>query len=110
MIKELSNPASREGYADPADGQREYPVDRPGRITVEPNGTVTTQYHLTPGPGPSAGIPKRDLELSKIEKQVEDIRLVLKREPLISSSSNGASIKFALTQIELSTGYLKGHA
>lgn len=112
--RELSNPASREGYADDdlpsdinepvgfsPDGQRVYPVDIPGNVPAP---------SLTPGPGPSAGIPKRDLELSKINKQIEDIRLVLKRDPLINSSSNGARIKYALLKIEMSTTYLKDHS
>lgn len=113
------NDSSREGYADdwlPPDineppefnpeGQRlkpQYPVDRPGWFAQ-----ATASAYKTPGPGPSAGVPKRELELSKIDKQIEDIRLALKQSPL-RASQPAAAIKFSLAQIELSTAYLKEH-
>lgn len=109
----VDNPASREGYADEwtdeqlkdaiAESQPFPHHAKPHHLDTQQTPPVVQRYQ-TPGPGPSAGIPKSDLELSKIEKQVEDIRAILAHDASLKASN----IKSALWKIELSTAYLKG--
>lgn len=70
---------------------------------------VVKQYQ-TPGPGPSSGIPQRDLELSKVDVAVENVRAILARGgPNEAASLQNADIRFELSKIEKAIKYLKEH-
>lgn len=74
---------------------------RPGEFG--PANTAIVKRYQTPGPGPSSGIKRSDLELSKVDRAVEDIRGIIHTD----ASQSASEIRFELSKITKSIRYLK---